>query len=326
MSQQIPERIPGGAMDLSHLAPGSRGEQGAPGQTGQPAQAGQPAQTVDMPSVVLSLDDQGFEQVMQLSNVVPVVIELTQPGRAPESVLEQVVKQFKGKIVLAKVDIDANPGLAQAFQVQSVPTVVGMVAGRPVPLFQGSAPEQQVREVFEQLSQLATQQGVVGRVNAPDLEGVAGNDGEGSEQTEAVAPVNPAHESALEALERGDYTAAVEAYEHVLLKAPADHEARAALVQVRLLHRLEGTNADDVRRAAADAPDDIEAQLRVADLDVSGGHIDDAFGRLLELFVATSDDGEKTRVRERLVELFETVGTADPRVASARARLANLLY
>lgn len=331
MSQQLPERIPGGAIDLSHLAPSARGAQAAPGAGGAGpagaapgAPAGQPGQVVDVPSVVFELTDQSFEQAMQLSGVVPVIVELDQRSRRgdAESVLAQVTRQSEGRVVLAQVDIDANPGLAQAFQVQTVPATVALIAGRPVPLFQGLPPEDQIRELIAQLSQLAAQQGVVGRVSAPDLGGA----GEEGEPGQAEPPVNPAHADALAALERGDYSAAIQAYEQVLLKAPADHEARAALVQVRLLHRLEGVNPDEIRRAAADAPDDVAAQLRVADLDVSGGHVEDAFDRLLELFARSTDEGHRTEIRERLVELFETVGTADPRVGAARSRLASLLY
>ena len=137
--------------------------------------------------------------------------------------------------------------------------------------------------------------------------------------------MNPAHAEALDALERGDFATAVQAYEQVLVKAPADHEARAALVQARLLLRLQGASADEIRMAAAAGPSDVDAQLRVADLDLSGGHIEDAFLRLLDLF-AVADTDDRTRIRERLLELFEVVGQAGPRVAAARTRLANLLY
>jgi len=336
MSQQIPERIPGGAIDLSHLvSPAGRGpapaqgapaqDGGVPGGGGGPAPAGGPGQIVDVPSVVLELNEQAFDQMMQLSGVVPIVVELNRPGSgASTAILEQLVRRYEGRLVLAKVDIDASPNLAQAFQVQSVPTVVALLAGRPVPLFQGIPPEEQLRELFDQLTQLAAQQGVTGRVNAPDLGAEAGDDEAAGGEAEPA--INPAHAPALEALERGDYAAAIEAYEQVLLKAPADQEARAALVQVRLLHRLEGASADEIRQAAADAPDDIDAQLRVADLDLSGGHIEDAFDRLLDVFSRVDDADEQTKVRERLLELFETVGISDPRVAAARARLASLLY
>jgi putative thioredoxin len=238
-------------------------------------------------------------------------------------VLEKVTREFGGRVLLVKVDVDANPGLAQAFQAQSIPTVVALVAGRPVPLFQGAIPEAQVREVFGQLVQLAEQQGVLGRVSAPEA-GATGT--EGSDDAPAEPPINPEHVEALDALDRGDYAAAVTAYEHVLAKAPADHEARAALVQVRLLNRLQGASAEEIRAAAAADPQNVAAQLRVADLDVSGGHIEDAFLRLLELFAATADGELRTAIRERLLELFEVVGAGDPRVAAARGRLANLLY
>jgi putative thioredoxin len=324
MTQQIPERFSGGAVDLSHLAaaqPGGPASPGSPAMTGEGQQA--PGQTVDVPSLVFDLTDQTFEQIVQLSSVVPIVVDLwaewCQPCKTLTPILEKVTQELGGRLVLAKVDVDANPGLAQAFQAQSIPTVVALVGGRPVPLFQGAVPEQQVREMFAQLLQLAAQQGVTGQVNAPD--------GAPAEVEDLPDPVNPAHAEALDAIERGDFSGAVRAYEQVLLKAPADHEAQAALVQVKLLERLQGVDADSIRQTAAAQPNDLEAQLAVADLDVSGGHIEDAFLRLLDLFAAAAgDDEQRTRIRERLVELFEVVGSQDARVAAARTRLANLLY
>lgn len=322
MSQQMPERIPGGGIDLSHLAaartPAAPGTQGAPAAGGD----GPGAQVVDVPSLILDVSDASFEQAAQLSSIVPVVVHLwserSEASVAFTPVLGAVTRELGGRVLLATVDVDANPGVAQAFQVQSIPTAVALVAGRPVPLFQGPVPEEQVREIFTQLLQLAAQQGVVGRVNAPDLGETA--------PAEPAEPVIPeAHLAAVEAAERGDYAAAVSEWEAVLAKAPADAEARAALVQVRLLQRLEGLTLEGVRADAAAQPDDLQAQLRVADLDLSGGHIEDAFLRLLDRF-AVSDDADRAVIRERLLELFEVVGVADPRVIAARGRLANLLY
>lgn len=316
MSQQIPARFAGGAVDLSHLASRGQQPQGQPG--AQLSGAG--GQVVDVPALVFALSDQSFEQAAQLSSVVPVVIALLAEGDATSGqlapLLDAAVREFDGRLVLAQVEAGANPGLVQAFQAQTVPTVVALVAGRPVPLFQGPAAAEQIRDLFVQLLQLGEQQGVTGRVNAPDA---------GAPTGPVEPPVNPAHADALDALERGDFATAVQAYEQVLVKAPADHEARAALVQARLLLRLQGASADEIRMAAAAAPSDVDAQLRVADLDLSGGHIEDAFLRLLDLF-AVADTDDRTRIRERLLELFEVVGLADPRVAAARTRLANLLY
>lgn len=320
MSQQMPERIPGGGIDLSHLA--AARSQTAPGAPGAAATGAPGAQVVDVPALVIDVTDASFEQAAQLSAIVPVVVHLwserSEASVAFAPVLAAVTRELGGRVMLAKVDVDANPGLAQAFQVQSIPTAVALVAGRPVPLFQGPVPEEQVREIFSQLLQLAEQQGVLGRVNAPEESA----DG----PVEPAEPVIPeAHLAAVEAAERGEYATAVSEWEAVLAKAPADAEARAALVQVKLLQRLEGLTLEGVRADAAAKPDDLEAQLRVADLDLSGGHIEDAFLRLLDRF-AVSDDTDRAIIRERLLELFEVVGVADPRVIAARGRLANLLY
>lgn len=341
MSNPMPERLPGGGVDLSHLAARhqaqaqaaqagaaqSAAQSGAASSAGASAPAAQAgsSQTVDVPSLVLDVTDQTFEQVAQLSAVVPVVIDLwaewCQPCKTLGPILEKLAREFGGQLLLAKVDVDANPGIAQAFQAQTIPTVVALVAGRPVPLFQGAMPEAQVREYFGQLLQLAEQQGVTGRVSAPDTQQPV--DGE------PVVPAEPevpeAHRAAVEAGENGDFATAIAEWEQVLKKSPADHVARAALVQVRLLHRLQGYGIDEIRTAAGANPNDVEAQLRVADLDVSGGHIEDGFLRLLDLFVGQDGDG-RGKIRERLLELFEVVGVSDPRVIAARGQLANLLY
>lgn len=263
---QLPERIPGGAVDLSHLAAAP-----APGGSAAAPSGGQ---IVDVPSLVVDVTDAMFEQISQLSSVVPVVIDLwaewCQPCKTLGPILESLVREFAGQLLLAKVDVDANPGLAQAFGAQSIPTVVALVAGRPVPLFQGAMPEAQVREVFTQLVQLGAQQGLSGRLQAPDA---ASTD----EARPAEEPVNPMHAEALDALERGDYEAAARAYDAVLLKSPADKEAHSALMQVRLLSRLQGMTVDTIRNTAAEQPQNMDAQMLVADLDVSGG----ACGRCL---------------------------------------------
>lgn len=333
MSQQMPERIPGGGIDLSHLAArgqaaqgGAAAPQAAASQTASSGAAPGAGQTVDVPSLVLDVTDATFEQIAQLSAVVPVVFDLwaewCQPCKTLSPVIEKVTREFDGRVLLAKVDVDANPGLAQAFQAQSIPTVVALVGGRPVPLFQGAVPEAQVREFFGQLVQLAEQNGVSGRVSAPDQ----GDEAQVGPSEPAEPEIPEAHRAAVEAAERGDYAAAVTEWEAVLAKAPADAEARAALVQMKLLQRLQGRTADEIRSAAAADGGDVEAQLAVADLDVSGGHVEDAFLRLLDLFAESTDADDRAVIRERLLELFEVVGVADPRVAAARGRLANLLY
>ncbi|WP_194398214.1 tetratricopeptide repeat protein [Microbacterium atlanticum] len=301
-----------GAVDLSALrnrpAPAASGEEQAP------------AGAVAVPSLVLDVTDESFPQVLELSRTVPIVVDLWAewcgPCKQLSPVLERVVRELGGRVVLAKVDVDANPQLSQAFRAQSIPMVVALVAGQPVPLFTGAVPEQQVREVFAQLLQLAAQNGVTGTVSV---------DGEAVDDSPAEPPLPPLHAEAFDAIEAGDYPRAIAAYEKALAENPRDAEARAGLSQVRLLDRVQGLDLQAARAAAAAAPTDVAAQLAVADLDVAGGHVEDAFGRLLDLFAQLPSE-ERTPVRERLLELFGLVGDADPRVIAARSRLASLLF
>lgn len=308
MTNPIPP-TPGlrGAVDLSSLV-----QRPAAGAETPPAAAD---------AIVFPTDDQSFAQVLERSRTVPVVIALwadwSEQSVELVSTLERLVRARAGRLVLATAQADRAPQLVQALQAQAVPTVVALVAGQPVPLFQGVQPDDVIDQVFDQLLELAAQHGVTGTVSSPDAEGEP-----------AVAeepPLPPLHQEAYDAISRGDYTAAAAAYRTAIAQDPRDALAVAGLAQANLLGRLSGKSLDQIRNAAAADPQNLEAQLEVADLDLSGGHVDDAFARLLELFPKLDADGKRT-VRERLIELFEVVGTDDPRVAAARRRLANLLY
>jgi putative thioredoxin len=301
-----------GAVDLSSLV-----QRPAPTASGAP---GAPATAPEGDALVFPTDDRSFAQVLELSRGIPVVIALwaswSEQSVELIPVLDRLVRARGGSLVLATADADRSPQLVQALQAQSVPTVVALVAGQPVPLFQGTQPDDVIDQVFDQLLQLAAQHGVTGTVGAE----------EGGEAPEPVEePLPPLHQEAYDAIAKGDYAAASAAYRTAIAQDPRDTLAVAGLAQANLLGRLQGKSLDEIRNAAAAAPDDLDAQLDVADLDLSGGHVEDAFARLLDLFPGLDADG-KRRVRERLIELFEVVGTDDPRVATARRRLANLLY
>jgi len=310
----MPGAVLRGAVDLSSL----RSRPAAPpagDTTGATATDGGAAT-----QLIFDATDGTFAQVLEMSRTVPVVVDLWAewcgPCKQLSPVLEKIVTELAGRVVLAKVDVDANPQLSQAFRAQSIPMVVALIAGQPVPLFTGAVPEQQVREVFGQLLQLAAQHGVTGTVPV---------DGEAAQEDSEQPSLPPLHQEAFEAIEAGDYARAIAAYEKALAENPRDEDARAGLGQVRLLSRVQGLDLQEARAAAAAAPKDVAAQLAVADLDLAGGHVEDAFGRLLDLFAELPAD-QRPPVRERLLELFGLVGDADARVVRARSRLASLLF
>jgi putative thioredoxin len=308
MSQISPAALRG-AVDLSTL----RNRPAAPAE-GVAAAPG----VVD---VVVDATDESFGQILEISRNVPVVVDLWAewcgPCKQLSPIIEKVTRELGGRVLLAKVDVDANPQLAQGFRAQSIPMVVALIAGQPVPMFTGAVPEEQVREVFDKLLQLAAENGVTGTLAVAD--------GAAPAQEPSEPELPPLHAEAYAAIEAGDYPAAIVAYEKALAENPRDEEAAAGLGQVRLLARVQSLDLQTARAAAAAAPLDVQAQFDVADLDLAGGHVDDAFGRLLDLF-AQLPAAERAPVRERLVELFGLIGAADPRVAAARNRLTSLLF
>ncbi|WP_198410407.1 tetratricopeptide repeat protein [Mycetocola zhujimingii] len=310
-----------GAVDLSSLvnrpAPGTA----APAEPGAPVAAQGEGGGVNVPALVLDGTDVNFAQFLEISQQVPVIVDLWAewcgPCKQLSPVLEKLTAEYGGRLLLVKVDVDANPQLAQAFQAQSIPAVVALIGGRPLQLFTGAIPEQQVRAIFEQVLQAAEQTGV---------SSVAVVAGEPVEEAEPVEPpLPPLHAEAYDAIEAGDYPRAMAAYSKAIAQNPLDKMAVAGLAQVSLLHRLNGKTIEEIRSAGAARPNDLDAQLDVADLDLSGGHVEDAFDRLLTLFEAAGPE-DRTIIRTRLLDLFEVVGVTDPRVGQARARLTNLLY
>jgi putative thioredoxin len=306
---------PYGAVDLSSLA--ARPD---------PAAGGTPNQDVTGPAtaghgVVVDVTEADFQtKVIEISMTVPVVIDFWAdwcgPCKQLSPVLERLAHSAGGAWVLAKIDLDANPRLGQAFQVQSIPAIFAVVKGQPLPLFQGALPEAEVRRFLDELLRVAAENGVNGRV---EMEAAA------AEEPVEELPEDPRYDQAYDAIESGDLDAAAAAYRSLLDESPADADAQAGLGQVELLRRTKGLEAAVVSARAAENPDDVAAQTAAADLDLLSGHIEEAFGRLIELVRRTSG-AERDLAREHLVELFGLVGSNDDRVAKARTALANALF
>ena len=318
-----------GAVDLSSLKqrpapPAAAGAGRPPAREAGAAGAGSATPGGASAGTPLRVDvtEANFQELVDLSAQVPVVIAMWanySPGSAQlVDVLEQIVESYGGRLVMGAADIEAFPQLAQAFQVQAVPTAVAVVKGQPVPLFQGGAEEQQVRSLFDELLKVAAANGVTGRIGAG---------GPGAAEPEAP-PLPPLHQKAFDAIEAGDYAGAAAAYRQALTEMPADAEAKAGLAQVELMGRLQALSAAEteaLRGRAADEPDNLEAQLAVADLDIAGGHVEDGLGRIVT-FIGRNFGPERETARVRLLELFDVVGTSDDRVAKARQNLARVLF
>ncbi|MCT1447248.1 MULTISPECIES: tetratricopeptide repeat protein [Brevibacterium] len=277
------------------------------------AGAGDP-NAVPLPSLVLDVDEAVFNDVVALSDRVPVVIDLGSPA-APEStqltaVLERLISSYGGRLVLAKVDIDANPRLHQAFGVQAAPTVVAVIKGQPVPLFQGPLPEPQIAAYLEEILKLAAENGVNGRAVVGGAE---------------PEPAGPKHPEAEAALAEGDFDTAESLFKAALAESPADDEAKFGLARAGLGRRLIDADPAELIAAADADPKDVDAAMAAADAQVVTGDPAGAFSRLISL-IRTSTGDQKEALRLRVLDLFEIVGPDDPAVAKARTSLMRALF
>jgi putative thioredoxin len=314
-------RLPG-AVDLSGFRRPASPPPGSAPANGAPAAAGGPP-SGRVPALVFDVTEATFEaQVVRLSSQVPVVIdfwaEWCGPCKQLSPILERLALAAGGSWVLAKIDCDAEQRLAEAFQVQSIPSVLAVIGGQPVPLFQGALPEAQVTAVIDEVLKVAAANGVTGRVTVSD-DAVA----------DAAEPAEPSRDPLLvqadEALAAGDADAALAAYRSVLDREPANVEARTAVARCELLLRVRGVDETAARKTAADDADDVAAALVVADLDMAAGHVEDAISRLVDLVRRTADD-ERESVRTRLLSLFEVLDPEDARLVKGRRALASALF
>lgn len=306
-----------GAIDLSGLKrpaaspPASGGA--APGGWATPSGGG---------AYWVTVTEQNFQQVLESSMTAPVLLVFYSRTRMPASGqladdLALVSDEFEGRFLAGLVDIDAAPAIAQAMQIPSVPLVVAVVDGRPAPLFQDVVPLEELRTGLTQVMQSLTAQGLTGRHQPRTAAADPGD--------EDQPAVDPRYAAAEDALAAGDIDRAVAEYQKLVDANPADVEAAAGLAMATLLQRTAGVDLDAARAAAAAHPDDVDAQIMVADLDLLGGHVDDAFNRLIDVVRRTAGD-ERNVAREHLLALFAAVGNEDARVLKGRQNLASALF
>lgn len=316
-----------GAVDLSSL---KRPPAGTPAGGAGSAGGGPGAKGASPDAVVVEGTDAGFSAVVNGSMTVPAVVVLWS-ARLPESadfadLVAGVARSYAGRFRLVSVDVDANPGLMRAFQVQSVPVTMGLLQGQPVPLFAGVQAQANVRAYVDELLTLAVSNGVTGRVAGAETEPGAGDpETEPGSEPEPEPALSPLHGAAFDAIERGDLEGARAAYQLALEQDPADLDAKLGLAQVDLMRRTAGVDAESARSAADAAPEDVAAQSLVADVDVLEGRVEEAFSRLVDTVRVTAGE-DRNRARQHLLELFEVVGADDERVVQARRALMSALF
>jgi putative thioredoxin len=267
-----------------------------------------PVRPVDSPVIDVSTD--GFESlVLKASETIPIIIDVWATWCAPckqlSPILEELAIEYAGRLLIAKVDADAEPSISQALQVQSIPSVFAVIKGQLIPLFQGAYPKEQVKQIFDKLLELAAEQGLNPR---PAVDG--------EQQVEVEEIADPRFDEAVDAVNAGDWNLAKKAYQGILDSDPSDLDAQGGLIMAGIFERTDG-----VEQPLGDSFDEL---LVVADLAAANGEWESAFAAAIT-GVQLSSGAERDLARTRLVEYFVLAGD-DPSVPPARIALANALF
>jgi putative thioredoxin len=302
-----------GAVDLSSL----RKPEPTPGASAAPAGAnpGLQADLLKLPSLVAQGNETNLRNFIEISNELPVIIEFhagwSEQSKALTAKLVKLVNAFAGRVLLLQFELDSNVNVAKAFKVASAPTVLALLRGQPVPLFEGDQPEENIQVVFERVLEIAAENGMSGVITVEESTG---------EQLPPTLP--PRHQAAYDAIDAGNYSEAVAQYEAALSENPADSLASAGLAQAKLLIRTSGI---DFEKVLGSAPENAEETMLKADACMAVGHPAQAFSTILTRFASVFGD-EREVLRKHLLELFLICPPDQPELAEARRQLAALLY
>lgn len=270
------------------------------------------SQGLQVPALVIDLDEAMVRSVVQISATVPVILSFydnsNQTSLNLTSKLERLVLEANGSWFLAKVDLVAQPKLATAFGVELAGTVAMILSGQPQPLFQGDQSEADLKTFLDRLIQLAAEQGINGKLVVK------------GEVTEPQIQLSPAEQEALDAMDRGEYDQAVSIYERELVNNPNNEVLIERLAQIKLVAR---TIKMDIEAELAVEPTNTDQAIRKADAYLAIGDSESAFGTLLNFFDKTD---ETKPLVDHLLELFKVSGKSHPAVIAARKLLAVKMF
>ena len=284
-----------------------------------------------MSSWILDVGEQDFErEVLERSDQVPVVVDFWAPWCGPcrvlGPILERLAEESAGAFVLARVDIDANPALAQAFQVRSIPAVKAIRERGLVGAFDGAQSELAVRHFVESILPSEAER----EAKAADVAAAAGDTATARAHWQAALALDPRLPRALYGLARleaddGDSEAALALLERIGPGTRVSDDADRLAATLRTQAAAHDIAESELRRQVAETPDDPGAHLALGRLLAAEGRHGEALAALLES-VRRDPGHEDGAARLAMLDVFSVLGADDPLTQASRAALARTLF
>jgi putative thioredoxin len=253
-----------------------------------------------------------METFVSISKIKPVVLLAYSPRSKASIDLRDLIysmcEEDQQTWAFGAINADAQPQLAQALQIQSVPMAIAFVDEQPLALFDRVYPREQIALVITKLFEVAKERGL--NVSVPEVK---------------ETPFEPEEVAALSALENGDYSGAAMAYRNWLQRKPDEIMARIGLAQCELMMRVAGLNPAMAISDADAHEGDVTKQLMASDIEIAQGQQKRAFERLIT-FIRNSSGDDRKKAKEHLLLLFQLVDPSDPDLIRARNELASALF